>query len=155
MPHPAPRPAGLGQWHRPSRCVALHLVRAAEPRIRAGVAPTRDTDCKASQQGVRRMRIHDKLMAIAFAAALGLVPGAALAATGPAGPQGEAPTTPNLTTVQYVEPSPPADLLEDEDADQFSANGMQRCAAQFRSFEPDTGYYTTFSGERVMCPYLE
>jgi hypothetical protein len=105
-------------------------------------------------EGVGRMRIHDKLLAIAFAAVLGLAPGATLAATGPTAPQGAARATPDLTTVQYVEPAPPTELFE-EDGDEFSADAMERCAAQFRSFEPDTGYYTTFSGERVMCPYLE
>jgi hypothetical protein len=98
------------------------------------------------------MRIHDKLIAVAFAAVLGLAPGAA---TGPAGPQGMARAAPNPTTVQYVEPAPPAEILEEDDGDEFSADAMQRCAAQFRSFEPDTGYYTTFAGERVLCPYLE
>jgi hypothetical protein len=32
--------------------------------------------------------------------------------------------------------------------------GMRRCAAQFRSFEPETGYYTTFEGQKRLCPYL-
>jgi hypothetical protein len=36
----------------------------------------------------------------------------------------------------------------------YSDSGVRRCAAQFRSFEPDTGMYTTYSGERRMCPYL-
>ena len=31
---------------------------------------------------------------------------------------------------------------------------MQRCAAQFRSFEWDTGLYTTYGGEKRLCPYL-
>jgi hypothetical protein len=101
------------------------------------------------------MRIHDKLRAVVFAAVLGLAPGVTLAATGPTGPQGAAGASSDLTTVQFVEPAPPTELLEEEDGDEFSADAMERCAAQFRSFEPDTGYYTTFSGERVMCPYLE
>jgi BA14K-like protein len=37
----------------------------------------------------------------------------------------------------------------------FQDEGLSRCAAQFRSFEPDTGYYTTYAGERVLCPYLQ
>lgn len=28
------------------------------------------------------------------------------------------------------------------------------CARHFRSFEPDTGLYTTYRGEKRMCPYL-
>lgn len=31
---------------------------------------------------------------------------------------------------------------------------MQRCAAQFRSFEWDTGMYTTYEGDKRLCPYL-
>ena len=31
---------------------------------------------------------------------------------------------------------------------------MDRCAEQFRSFEWDTGLYTTYDGERRLCPYL-
>jgi hypothetical protein len=30
----------------------------------------------------------------------------------------------------------------------------ERCAATFRSFEWNTGRYTTFAGERKLCPYL-
>jgi hypothetical protein len=29
-----------------------------------------------------------------------------------------------------------------------------RCAARFRSFEWDTGLYTTYGGEKRLCPYL-
>lgn len=35
-----------------------------------------------------------------------------------------------------------------------SSGAMQRCAAQFRSFEWETGLYTTYGGERRLCPYL-
>jgi hypothetical protein len=35
-----------------------------------------------------------------------------------------------------------------------SSLAMQRCAAQFRSFEWDTGLYTTYEGEKRLCPYL-
>jgi hypothetical protein len=31
---------------------------------------------------------------------------------------------------------------------------MQRCDNRFRSFEWDTGYYTTYGGDKVLCPYL-
>ncbi len=30
----------------------------------------------------------------------------------------------------------------------------ERCAEEFRSFEWDTGMYTTFGGDRRLCPYL-
>jgi hypothetical protein len=30
----------------------------------------------------------------------------------------------------------------------------EACAQQFRSFEWDTGRYTTYGGDRVLCPYL-
>jgi hypothetical protein len=33
-------------------------------------------------------------------------------------------------------------------------DGMARCAATFRSFNPSTGTYTTYGGETRMCPYL-
>lgn len=33
-------------------------------------------------------------------------------------------------------------------------SAMQRCASQFRSFEWDSGLYTTYGGEKVLCPYL-
>jgi len=34
------------------------------------------------------------------------------------------------------------------------SSAAQRCAAQFRSFEWDTGLYTTYEGEKRLCPYL-
>jgi hypothetical protein len=33
-------------------------------------------------------------------------------------------------------------------------SAMQRCANRFRSFEWDTGLYTTYGGEKRLCPYL-
>jgi hypothetical protein len=33
-------------------------------------------------------------------------------------------------------------------------SAMQRCDNRFRSFEWDTGYYTTYDGDKVLCPYL-
>jgi hypothetical protein len=33
-------------------------------------------------------------------------------------------------------------------------SAMQRCDERFRSFEPDTGLYTTYGGEKRLCPYL-
>ena len=35
-----------------------------------------------------------------------------------------------------------------------SSAAMRRCASQFRSFEWDTGLYTTYGGEKRLCPYL-
>jgi hypothetical protein len=35
-----------------------------------------------------------------------------------------------------------------------SGAAMQRCAAQFRSFEWNTGLYTTYGGDKRLCPYL-
>jgi len=33
-------------------------------------------------------------------------------------------------------------------------SAMQRCDNRFRSFEWETGYYTTYGGDKVLCPYL-
>ncbi len=33
-------------------------------------------------------------------------------------------------------------------------DAIDRCEARYRSFEPDTGYYTTYGGEQRLCPYL-
>jgi len=33
-------------------------------------------------------------------------------------------------------------------------SAMQRCDNRFRSFEWNTGYYTTYGGDKVLCPYL-
>jgi len=57
--------------------------------------------------------------------------------------------------VQYYEPDPPAAVPDDDDYGEFQGDAASRCAAQFRSFEPDTGYYTTYDGDRVLCPYLQ
>jgi hypothetical protein len=35
-----------------------------------------------------------------------------------------------------------------------SSTAMRHCAAQFRSFEWDTGLYTTYDGDKRLCPYL-
>lgn len=37
----------------------------------------------------------------------------------------------------------------------FSGDPRTLCAQSFRSFEWDTGMYTTFGGERKVCPYLK
>jgi hypothetical protein len=33
-------------------------------------------------------------------------------------------------------------------------SAMERCDRRFRSFEWDTGLYTTFGGDKRLCPYL-
>ena len=37
---------------------------------------------------------------------------------------------------------------------QYSGDPRRICAQNFRSFEWGTGLYTTYSGERRLCPYL-
>src|SRR5262245_27129515 len=36
-----------------------------------------------------------------------------------------------------------------------SGDPQALCAEKFRSFEPSTGLYTTYSGEKKPCPYLK
>jgi hypothetical protein len=36
----------------------------------------------------------------------------------------------------------------------YADDARSRCAATFRSFEWDTGLYTTYEGEKRLCPYL-
>jgi hypothetical protein len=38
--------------------------------------------------------------------------------------------------------------------DYDDGQGMAGCARRFSSFDPGSGTYVTYSGERVMCPYL-
>ena len=45
-------------------------------------------------------------------------------------------------------PAALAQMQDDHDA------AMSRCAAEFRSFDPETGTYTDYDGETVLCPYL-
>jgi BA14K-like protein len=47
-------------------------------------------------------------------------------------------------------------LNEAARAEHRSSNGDQweRCAETYRSFEPSTGMYTGYDGERHTCPYL-
>jgi BA14K-like protein len=103
-----------------------------------------------------------RLFGVICLASLPLVGLAPLSATAAPGPQ--APSAANgVAQVQYleVEPAPPAVVEDDDDYDtgrvigRFQDEGLSRCAAQFRSFEPDTGYYTTYDGDRVLCPYLQ
>ena len=68
-------------------------------------------------------------------------------------------------TYTVEEVAPPAAVIEDDtaviedddDAEVIIADrdGMARCAATFRSFDPDTGTYVTYDGETLRCPYLE
>ena len=111
------------------------------------------------------MRLY-RLICLAALPMVGLVPLSATA--GPAlGPQAPSVANGGVRQVQYleIEPAPPPAVVEDDDDDdndydagriigRFQDEGLSRCAAQFRSFEPETGYYTTYSGERVLCPYL-
>jgi hypothetical protein len=34
------------------------------------------------------------------------------------------------------------------------SDAIAACEARFRSFDPASGTYTTYSGEQVLCPYL-
>ncbi|MGO8952542.1 MAG: BA14K family protein [Rhodomicrobium sp.] len=36
----------------------------------------------------------------------------------------------------------------------WTPGAVAACARAFRSFNPATGTYTTYSGEQVLCPYL-
>lgn len=36
----------------------------------------------------------------------------------------------------------------------YPSSGILACERHFRSFDPATGTYMTYSGERVLCPYL-
>jgi BA14K-like protein len=97
-----------------------------------------------------------RLFRLIYLASLPVIGLAALSATAGAAPslQGPSATSGGTSQVQYfeTEPAPPA-IVPDDDDDEVDANS--RCAAQFRSFEPDTGYYTTYDGDRVLCPYLQ
>lgn len=104
-----------------------------------------------------------RLICLASLPMLGLAPLSATAGPAP-GPQAASAANGGLTQAQYFEvvPDPPPAVVEDDDdydagrvIGRFQDEGLARCAAQFRSFEPDTGYYTTYAGERVLCPYLQ
>lgn len=50
-----------------------------------------------------------------------------------------------------------AAAIDDDDDDATvvaGGGGEQRCAAQFRSFDPSSGTYMTYDGDRVPCPHL-
>ena len=100
-----------------------------------------------------------RLLRLICLAALPMVGLAPLSATAAPAPGAQAPfaAAGGVTQAQSIEIDPPAVVqYEDDDDDDvgFDGDAMSRCAAQFRSFEPDTGYYTTYDGDRVLCPYL-
>jgi BA14K-like protein len=106
-----------------------------------------------------------RLICLASLPMVGLVPLSATAAPAPTPLLPSAASADRVVQVQYleIEPAPPPAVVDDDDDDydtgrvigRFQDEGLGRCAAQFRSFEPDTGYYTTYAGERVLCPYLQ
>lgn len=58
---------------------------------------------------------------------------------------------------QVDDDGPAAAEASDDDDDATvvaGGGGEQRCAAQFRSFDPSSGTYLTYEGDRVPCPYL-
>jgi hypothetical protein len=50
----------------------------------------------------------------------------------------------------------PADAYDEEvyDTPPAAADPRELCAQEFQSFEWSTGLYTTYSGEKKLCPYL-
>jgi hypothetical protein len=47
-----------------------------------------------------------------------------------------------------------AEALRSSPGTYEGADARELCARNFQSFEWDTGMYTTYSGERRVCPYL-
>ena len=45
-------------------------------------------------------------------------------------------------------------LINSGVSESHARSAMERCDARFRSFEWDSGLYTTYDGDRVLCPYL-
>jgi hypothetical protein len=111
---------------------------------------------------------------IAALAALGLI-GASAAASAqtqvaPANPQTESPSDfesgwgdggANRSYDDYGEPAAPGAYTAPEVTGSIPQAGAEetggntaRCAQRYRSFNPSTGYYTTYSGEQRLCPYL-
>jgi hypothetical protein len=45
-------------------------------------------------------------------------------------------------------------LLNQGHSESYARSAMQRCDDRFRSFEWDTGLYTTYGGDKRLCPYL-
>jgi hypothetical protein len=53
---------------------------------------------------------------------------------------------------RVVMPTPLAPLIEyGKSPSPYSAQWYAYCAERFRSFEPSTGTYTTYSGRRRLC----
>jgi hypothetical protein len=50
-----------------------------------------------------------------------------------------------------VMPEPVAPLIVAGRPEPWSSQWYAYCASRFRSFEPSTGFYTTYSGDRQMC----
>jgi hypothetical protein len=45
-------------------------------------------------------------------------------------------------------------IIANGHSESYARSAMQRCDDRFRSFEWDTGRYTTYGGDSVLCPYL-
>jgi hypothetical protein len=45
-------------------------------------------------------------------------------------------------------------LIERGMSEDRVGGAMERCASEYRSFEYETGLYTTYGGEKRVCPYL-
>jgi hypothetical protein len=45
-------------------------------------------------------------------------------------------------------------IIANGHSESYARSAMRRCDDRFRSFEWDTGYYTTYGGDKVLCPYL-
>lgn len=45
-------------------------------------------------------------------------------------------------------------LIAEGHSERYARSAMQRCDDRFRSFEWDTGRYTTYGGDKRLCPYL-
>lgn len=45
-------------------------------------------------------------------------------------------------------------LINSGVSESHARSAMERCANRFRSFEWNTGLYTTYGGDKRLCPYL-
>jgi hypothetical protein len=118
-----------------------------------------------------------KTVAIALGALLAIPAAQAQAIGATAGPLQRGAAAQALTKVQYYsdrgyQGEPGGDYADSGwDADEDSgfsaagpadaetgayedASGEELCRARFRSFDPETGTYTTYDGDTVLCPYL-
>lgn len=91
--------------------------------------------------------------------ALGLVSGSSLAAAAQDIDDDGYVVEERSVIEERTEPTEPTVELDDDDDDEAMVvaqrDGMQRCAATFRSFDSRTGTYVTYDGETRTCPYLE